>query len=357
MPTGFPIGQCIPPASVDAPPPGAPSTYGLFSAARIMENTSAHELNGVEYEPVCNVRVDEWPLNCTPYRGAGDDPKEHVHECARDIDPMPMPKGKDEGPRWPYGRKLFSHSKGVTTALPFGVYAGEDCFLGNSDPERALADLRQRFTLGEQTTVERVVYHGLMGVVPALRYKPVVLNAEHNPKGKDLPDLLQGIGLLEAWLACSSGALGVIHAPRYLAMSLAWGGGDVRVQGPKAMTDLGNAYVFGGGYSGEAPFADDGKPIEEQPDKVWLYATRPVTIRRSAIIQPADYSHGAASLERNEASLLMERVYVVDWPCDTACVQVDFPRFRLTEKRIGGPEHTHGDYGHGDQRKPDQGKS
>jgi hypothetical protein len=341
--TAFFAGKCIPPAPVDAPPPGVPSQYGLFSAARIIEDPPDHELNGVEYEPVCNVRVDEWPMNCTPYRGADarpgrDEPKPdvHVRDCARDLDPMPYPKGRDEGPAWPYGRKLFSHSTGVTTALPFGVYAGEDCFLGNSDQEQALADLRERFTLGEQTTVERVIYDGLLGVVPALRYKPQILTAEGRPKDQELVSPVEGVGLLEHWLACSSGATGVIHVPRFMA-AMFGNAQTLHTKGQRALSTLEHTYVFGAGYSGAGPYGDT-KAAPEKPDKVWLYASRPVTIRRSPLIQPADYQRGAFSKARNEASLLYERVYVVDWACEVAAIQVDYPRFRLDTRPVEEPE-------------------
>lgn len=338
MPTGFDIGQGIPPAPVDAPEPGGDNQYGLFSVARIQDSPPRHELNGVEYEPVCNTQTDEWPLNCTPYRGSENGPGVH-NFGARDLDPMPYPKGRDEGPRWTYGRKLFSHSKGVTRALPFGVYAGEDCFLGNHDEQQALADLRERFTLGEERTVERVIYDGLMGVVPALRYRPRILTAEPNPEDKPIP-LVDGIGLLEHWLACDTGALGVIHVPRFMAAALA-GGHELRNRGPRAITTMGHSYVFGAGYTGDAPFDDEG-PAEEHPDKVWLYASRPVTVRRSKLLQPADYEHGGFSKARNEASLLMERIYVVDWPCEVAAVQVDFPRYRLDGLSLG-TRPVHGD--------------
>lgn len=329
MPTGYYIGQAIPPAPVAAPEPGAASQFGLFSAARMLDSPPRHELNGVEYEPVCSTRVDEWPLNCTPYRGAEDG--QGVHEGARDQDPMPWPKGRDEGPRWPYGRKLFEQTKGITSALPFGVYAGEDCFLGNHDQSEALANLRERFRLGEERTVERVIYDGLFGVTPAIRDRPLVLTTggitADGKHDKPIPPL-DGVGLLEHWLACDSGALGVIHMPRFMGGFFS-GGEALRQSGPRARSGLGHTFVFGAGYSGDAPYDENGELHDEVPDKVWLYATRPVTVRRSSLLQPADYEHGGFSMPRNEASLLMERVYVVDWPCEVAAVQVDFPKYRL----------------------------
>lgn len=331
MPTGYAIGRGIPPAPVDAPNPGPETPFGLFSAAKIIESPPRHELNGVEYEPVCNVHVDEWPLDCTAYRDVDPD-----KDAARDPEPMPHPKGPDEGPERPYGRKIFRHGKSVSSAAPFAVYAGEPCFLGNHDEKQALADLRERFKLGEQAAVERVVYDGLMGVMPAIRYRPWVLNTGlENPEGP-VP-LMDGIGILEHWLTRDSGSTGVIHAPRYMAPVL--GGNEAPGEtngGPRAMTPLGSAYAFGTGYSGAAPFGDDG-PIEEFPDKVWLYATRSVTVRRSSVIEPADYKTGAVSLPRNESSLLIERVYVVDWPCEVAAIQIDFPRYEISARSVDDP--------------------
>lgn len=322
--TGVSVSRAIPPATVSAPQPGGPQQFGLFSVARMRNNPPREELNGVEYEPVCNTRVDEWPMNCRDYRDSQPefDKPRRVAE--------PKPPGKDEGPEQPYGRKLFSHSKGLTNATPFTVYAGEDCFLGNHNQRQALDDLRERFTLGEEETVERVIYDGLMGVNPALRYKPEILTTGGVNDGNLLTPI-DAIGLLEHWLAHTSGAQGVIHAPRFMGAVFPFGPKGKAIKSP-----MGHDIVHGTGYSGAPPF-DDEQVSDEAPDKTWLYATRPVTVRRSDIIQPADYSEGAFSKRHNSASLLMERVYVVDWPCEVAAIQCDYPRWTLETRQVADP--------------------
>lgn len=403
----------VPRMYVDRPGPGPTIQYGLFASARILENISRHELNGIEHEPVCNTEVYEWPEFCASYGlyAPSDADRLKIGRPDPKCYPFPFPEyWKDppedeaqrdgtegyENPRFngdgtvtyyewehdengdpvrivekppvdfdpPYALKRVDPTKGLTWADPFAVYAGESCFLGNHENEVAVRNLRERFDLGEQESVERVIYNGFLPdptrldwsnnqvkdethpdadpypdpalphLRPALRWDPVVLNG-----GQRTP-LWQAIGLLEHWLQADSGARGLIHAPAYMASTI--GGGQLMTtSGPRAMTRLGHTYVFGTGYSGRKPLFSDGRPAQDDANppagdpenyaEAWLYATRPITIRRSALIEPADWTNGAVNLRNNTGSMLVERVYVVDWPCSHAAIRTDFPLYRLDE--------------------------
>ena len=379
----------VPRMYVGRPGPGPSIQFGLFSAARIMENVERHALNGIEHEPVCNTEVYEWPHFCASYGlyGATDAERLEVGRPDPRCNPYPLPeRWADDGyenPRFdggphsywtrdadgnplevvndtkfspPYALKRVDPTKGLTWADPFTVYAGESCFLGNHDNDTAVRNLRERFDLGEQEAVERVIYNGFLPdptrldwsnnaatggypdpalphLRPALRWDPVVLNG-----GQRTP-LWQAIGLLEHWLQAGSGARGLIHAPAYMATTI--GGGQLMTtSGPRALTRLGHTYVFGTGYSGRKPLFSNGAtlPNSHKPDtdpegyaEAWLYATRPITVRRSAVIEPADWNTGAMNQRNNTGSMVIERVYVVDWPCRVAAIRTDFPLYGLDE--------------------------
>lgn len=286
----------VPYARVVAPARGAPVRYGLFSAATVLEGVTGHELGGIDYEAVCSTKVDPYPAACV----------------------APTPE-----------RKTAANTTSTVRAAPFAVYAADECMLGR-DQATAIGQLRTRLLSGEQTTVERVISDGKFGesgkftTYPALKDGPELLL-----NGAEAKDLNEAIGLLEQWLAESYGGAGVIHAPRWFAPVLAKQAA-LTLSGPRATTAMGNVVAFGTGYDGKAPVGQTG-------DKVWLYATPPVTVRRSPIIEPADWSSGAFDKAQNAGFLLAERVYVVDWPCGTAAIETSF---LPTAAKAGEPAET-----------------
>lgn len=352
----------VPRAYVDRPGPGAPTQFGLFSAAQIIEGVPRHELNGIEFEPVCNTEVWEWPVFCGSYGLDSSNPEEIGRPDPR-CNPAPIEgrwTAEDgyESPDYngdgdfvpPYALKRLDVTKGHSAADPFAVYAADQCFTGNHDSALALGNLRERFRVGEQEAVERVLYNGFLPdperpdwtdpeypdpalphLRPALRWDPVVLGG-----GQPLP-VTHAIGLLEHWLQATTGSRGIIHAPAYMATAL--GGNDVVTSsGPRATTRLGHLYVFGTGYSGRQPLFSNGSqaPADGKPT-AWLYATRPITIRRSAVIEPADWMTGAVNTRNNTGSLVIERMYVTSWPCSAAAVRTDYPLYDLAPLALEAP--------------------
>lgn len=280
----------IPRATVGRPPLAGAVPYGLFSAATIGEGVDPHELNGVEYETVCSTDVREWPPRCGTRTGSDDITG--------------------------YREKHAVETSSATRADPFAVYAAETCVLGNTQPDD-LEQFRQRFQLGEPAAVEHVFHTGKLGNRPALAPDAVVLGNQTNP----LP-LARAIGLLEHWLACISGGTGVIHAPRWTAESLATSQ-LLGTRGPQAATKLGTTVAFATGYPGSAPAAAQ---AEDTDKKTWLYATRPVTIRRSTVTEPTEWGAGNVDLPHNVGFRMVERSYVIDVPCgQVAAVRTDLP--------------------------------
>lgn len=265
------------------PPPPAPIAhrFGLFSAATILENAEPHSLGGIEYSTVCSTRVDPYPIACEP-------------SVPADFSVTKTPQ----------------QTISTTEASPFAVYSADECVLGR-DQDTAKQQLRQRFLAGEQAAVERIVWTGILGNWPTLA------SAEVLSGGTAGVDLIDGIGLLEQWLAQTWGGIGVIHGPRTIAPRAAQQLA-VTINGPRAQTIFGSVFAFGTGYDGTPPYAggaDDGS--------LWIYATPPITIRRSTLIEPADWSTNAFDRSTNRGMLIDERIYVVDWPCAVAAVQIN----------------------------------
>lgn len=272
----------LPRLSVDAPAAPVPHKFGLFSVATVLENVDPHALTGIEYEAVCSTKVDPYPAACRP---------------------------GDTADR----RKYPAPTTDVVNATPFAVYAADECVLGR-DQATARRQLRERYYAGEETAVEHIVFTGVLGNIPNLQQEATIIPAD------TAPDLVDAIGLLEQWLATAYGGVGVIHAPMTIA-NRAQDKYQIGVNGPRAGTILGSAWAFGAGYPGTPPTnggADDGS--------LWLYATPPVTVRRSALIEPADWDSGAFSIAENVGLLIEERLYVVDWPCGAAAVKTNITR-------------------------------
>lgn len=258
-----------------------PHRFGLFSASTLLEGVPPHELNGIEYETVCSPQVDPYPVGLCP----ADSP-------AADREKKP------------------AGTVSTASASPFAVYAADSCVLGRDETE-ARQQLRQRFLSGEQAAVERTVFDGQMGNTPFLRQADVI-----NTHADALPDLIEAIGLIEQWLAENYGGVGVVHAPRSMAPKLK-AQTVMDVKGGQASTIAGSAWVFGTGYPGTPPATFRG----EDDGKLWLYATPPVNVRRSRVIEPADWTSGAFDKATNSGFLLEERQYVVDWPCFTVAIE------------------------------------
>lgn len=274
----------MPRYSVEPPAPALPAPYSLLSVATVLDDVPVHALTGVQYEAVCSTRVDGYPAPCEPGTGT----------LSRQKDPHPTVSD--------------------VIATPFALYAADSCVLAR-DEATALAQLRQRFTAGEPAAVEHIVETGVLANWPNLQRTPVtVLPAASGQYA--FPD---AVGLLEQWLAETTGSAGVIHAPR-TAGPRAFTTMQAVTAGARAETRLGSQWVFGTGYTGTPPegITDTGN--------LWLYATPQVTIRRSDLMQPATWHTGAFNRADNTALLLYERIYVVDWPYGVAAVDTGQPR-------------------------------
>lgn len=258
--------------------------YGLLSVASVVEDMDPHAFHGVQYEAVCDPAVSLY----------------QVHMDCPDTS-----AATKEGVR----------SQQIVEAGPFAVYAVEHC-AGSRTSQQMQDALRRRLLRGERHAVEAAVYHGLAGASPYLRHaSAVVLN------GGTPVDLPLAVGALEHRIALA-GRPGTIHAPRWMSALMS----DRRLlrrQGGAVLTELGSKVAFGSGYTGHPPegVEDDGN--------AWLYVSGPVTVRRSVVLEPARLDTGGFDWRTNSPFVLVERVYVVDWPCGVAAIPTTIPRLDI----------------------------
>lgn len=207
------------------------------------------------------------------------------------------------------------------TATPFGVYGVETCLMGITPQENA-ERARARLALIEQPSVERAFWTGEYGNTSALATsEPEILGTPATPV-----DITTGLSLLEEWLGQVSGSVGFIHVNRGAAAVAAENRLITRV-GARAETEIGNVWVFGGGYPKTGP-TGQAAPTGRQ---LWMFATRQPTIRRTDVILPGDPASGALNWSKNSTFTVAERIYVIDFPCQAAAVKID-----LAECRCGG---------------------
>lgn len=210
--------------------------------------------------------------------------------------------------------KLVGGGTSPVQAPPFAVYGVEDCALGLT-PEELTNRARQRLANTEQPAVEHAFWTGELGPGPALATsEPAVLN------GGNPTNLVDAVGRLEEWLGQTAGVVGFLHANRVAAAHAAYLGLTIRASN-RLETSLGNVFVFGGGYPRTGPTGTTAPP--DDGTQLWMFATRQPTVRRSDVFVPAEPQSGSFNYARNKNFVVAERVYVVDFPCQTAAVLVD----------------------------------
>lgn len=188
-----------PPAEIDGAP-RLPLPYGLFSVVSIAESSTERWENGVVWQA----------LTCAP---AGI----VVGDCNA---PEGFPK-----------QFVSGDLDGVATA--FTVYGTYKCSSFGNPISYAQQRAREHLEAAEQWAVER----RLWGVL------------DNNPTILTGPNPGVSLGLLEDFIADNYGSLGVIHASRNAATTLA-GKQLIEVRNGRMETKIGTPVVVGGGYPG-----------------------------------------------------------------------------------------------------------
>lgn len=283
-------------ADIITNPPLQPYRYGLFSAATVITDGS--------FDP----RQDEYT-----WRVQGCTPGGRWSYCWQD--------GADSQDPKAVPRDMWKE------ASPFVVYDGVRCMRVGEPDLDGIAEAR--LALSEQGQAERALWEQL-GDEAAETDGAILADAT-----APFASVGDAIAALEAQLAATTGAAGVIHLPRYAATLQ-----DLYVlytREPSRMTTLlGTAVIAGGGYTYAGP--DDATT----DDVIWLYATGPVTVRRGDVQVYGGDTGGGFDQRSNEVTHIAERPYLITTECpifaaaatvtnrpDTVWPDVP-PRFQMT---------------------------
>ncbi|MFJ8934032.1 hypothetical protein ACIRLA_46455 [Streptomyces sp. NPDC102364] len=264
-------------------PPSQPYRYGLFSVAAVYDD-AGFDPRGGDYT---------WRVQgCTP----GAEWAYCWQSAAAGQAPKNVPRD------------------GWLEASPFVAYDGVRCQrVGESDLGPVA---EQRLALSEQGQAERHFWRELGD--------EAFQNADRMFGGSILtPDtpaatVSEGVAILEAQMAAVTGAVGVIHMPRYAASRYTADRNTLH-DGRQLRTELGTPIVAGGGYDYSGPITGT-----EEFDVLWLYATGPVTVRRGAV---QVYGGDQEGFDRasNEVWHLAERPYLITRDCPLYAVAVAAP--------------------------------
>lgn len=184
--------------------------------------------------------------------------------------------------------------------VPFIVYDGMACAsLGLAEVSPAAEN---KFAQREQWWVEQT-------------FEQAVLHVGTDTIGPASPvSITYGLGLLEDAIADRYGGIGTIHVARELAAVLT-SHQVVRRDGARLRSPLDNVYAFGAGYSTDGP---DGTPAPA--GQAWMYATGPVTVRRSEVQVREQFDQ-----RKNTRIALAERSYAITADCLRVAVLVNLP--------------------------------
>jgi hypothetical protein len=199
--------------------------------------------------------------------------------------------------------KTFDEGLAYMEAVPYWVYATRKCGTVGTSATEIAASVRRRLAAGEQHAVESQFWGGTaVASDPNLIGTPGVVTVVPSGDGAGA-----AIAALEDAFYDDYGYTGVIHVSMraYAALTYA---DVVESQGGRLITPMGSSLAFGAGYGIAGPGG-----IAPEAGSVWAFMTPPVTIRRSAVIQP----DVTATMDRvhNQWLALAERVYAHTWAC------------------------------------------
>lgn len=206
--------------------------------------------------------------------------------------------------------------------LPFDIEADFACStfgFGFLDYE---GTAREYLRLAEQKAIEYELWTGVL----AKQQQAVWVSGNHN--GESFPNrwlassaavdvtptpgtavkAKYGLALLEDAIGdCGVGIKGTIHATRGVASAL-----NLKSNGGKLVTSLGNNVIAGSGYTGSGP--DGTMPTGT---KVWAYATGPVSVRIGPAAATPGNRNQSVNVANNSVQVYASEPAAVSW--DSCC--------------------------------------
>lgn len=250
------------PAALVEVPPRQSLPFGLFSVMAFRPESGVRWANGVAWEAG----------TCDPVRGIGDvgcGPREDVEGLPKDLTFVP----------------------GGGKATPFHVYGVWACSPVSASPERAEELARAHLLAREEAGVESALWSGSLGNVPNLSAEVTAAGAGATVTGATI---VEAVAELEYRLGREYGSLGVLHAPRNVALRML--AADVaEVKGGRILTRLGTPVVAGAGY----------------PDTGLVIGSAPIFGWRSEVFVPSESPADLFDHRQNGLYAVAERSYLL----------------------------------------------
>lgn len=261
---------------------GEPSPHGLLGGCiPVVVATDLHHLNGTELLPASCATSHAW-VDC-PTAESGEFPWTNP------------------------AAKVFDRPESCAFT-PVTAYAGFECsVVGMSYAEAQSAALDQ-LTRSEQFTLEQHFMTQWLANANHTTDLTPVAGAVH---------IVNGIGILEAWLSTNYGGQGVIHAPIGTASLL---GMHHQMVGTGEETCLetwaGNSVILGAGYTANVgPAVPPAVPAAAPAGEAWLYITPPMRIRRDSRQTLPQQRALSINTAVNDQRALAETTFVAEVAC------------------------------------------
>lgn len=258
---------------------GEPSPHGLLGGCvPVVTATDGHVFNGTDMQSTSCATAHAW------------------QDC-------PDPSSGWTNPT----SKTFDRI-GTCTFEPVTAYAGAECSTVGLSFQELRERAMQQLIMGEQGVLEAwFMARFLADATHTVDLTPVA-GAVH---------IVNGIGILETWLATEYGGQGLIHAPigtaSLLSMHRAVPFGS---ESDCPTTLAGNGLILGAGYSmNVGPATPPAEPEPAPAGEAWLYITPPVRIRRDdRVMVTTDHSRMVNTLV-NDQRALAETTFVPEVAC------------------------------------------
>lgn len=261
------------------PIPASPSPHGLLGGCiPVVTTTDLHELNGTDMMAVSCANSHGWQ-DCPDVTSLWTNPAEKTFE------------------------RIDSCSFNPITAQ-----AGIICSPVGFTYEESRNWAFEALALGEQFVLEDFFMRTWLTDARHTTDLTPLAGAVH---------IVNGIGLLETWLATEFGGQGVIHAPIGTAALLSMHTQvDFGTEETCPTTLAGNSVVLGAGYSANlGPATPPAAPVAAPAGEAWLYITPSMRIRRDTPFLAIDNEASSMNTAVNDRRMLAETTFVPEVAC------------------------------------------
>lgn len=258
---------------------GEPSPHGLLGGCiQVIETNDIHQLNGTDMRATGCAAPGQW------------------QDCPEPGNGWTNPVAKT------YNRVEYCSFE------PFTATQGVECSTFGITQAEAEAIAFDQLRLTEQWDLEDWFMRRFLADATHTTDLTPVAGAVH---------IVNGIGILETWLATNYYGQGVIHAPIGTASLLAMHTQvDIVTEETCPTTLAGNSIILGAGYTANlGPATPPTLPVPAPVGEAWLYITPPMRIRRDVPFLAQSSEAQSVNTSTNDRRTLAETTFVPELAC------------------------------------------